>query len=196
MAEFGYPNLEICSFINMPLIILDRDGVINYDSDDYIKSVDEFVLIPGSLEAIARLNQAGFKVAIATNQSGISRSYYTLDTLHAMHDKLAKLLLEHGGKIDKIYFCPHGPNEQCACRKPLPGMLQQAMNELESDPSDTIMIGDSIKDLAAAKAACITAMLVKTGKGERSLAKIKSEQIYTAIPIYADLRAATNAILN
>jgi len=102
----------------MKLIILDRDGVINQDSDNFIKSVDEFIPLPGSIEAIARLKHAGYKVYVATNQSGISRGFYTVETLHAMHKKLADLLKEHNTKIDGIEFCPHGPDDNCDCRKP------------------------------------------------------------------------------
>ncbi|MDX1335709.1 MAG: D-glycero-beta-D-manno-heptose 1,7-bisphosphate 7-phosphatase, partial [Gammaproteobacteria bacterium] len=109
----------------MKLIVLDRDGVINYDSDDYIKSVDEWIPLPGSLEAITRLNRAGYTVAVATNQSGIARGYYDLDALQAMHRKMKSGLEELGGELGMIAYCPHGPDDSCDCRKPLPGMLNQ-----------------------------------------------------------------------
>ncbi|OUR61151.1 D-glycero-beta-D-manno-heptose-1,7-bisphosphate 7-phosphatase, partial [Bermanella sp. 47_1433_sub80_T6] len=107
------------------LIVLDRDGVINYDSDDYVKSVDEWIPLPGSMEALAKLTQAGFKIAIATNQSGISRGYFTVATLAAMHQKMLTLATEAGAKIDYIAYCPHGPDDNCDCRKPLPGLIHQ-----------------------------------------------------------------------
>ena len=109
----------------MKLIILDRDGVLNEDSDEYIKSPEEWIPIPGSLEAVARLTQAGYRVVIASNQSGIARGYFDLETLHAMHEKMDRLLAALGGKVEAVFFCPHGPDEDCSCRKPKPGLLQE-----------------------------------------------------------------------
>jgi D-glycero-D-manno-heptose 1,7-bisphosphate phosphatase len=134
------------------LIILDRDGVINEDSDEYIKSPDEFIPIAGSLEAIAKLNRAGYTIVVATNQSGIARGYFDEPTLHAMHDKLRTLLAAEGGRIDRIYYCPHGPDNHCDCRKPKPGLLQQILKDYPVDPADAIAIGDSLRDLQAAQA--------------------------------------------
>lgn len=156
----------------MKLIILDRDGVINHDSDEYVKSVDEWIPLPGSLEAIARLCQAGWTVAVATNQSGIARGYFDLATLDAMHQKLDYLLAPLGGKIDRIEFCPHGPDVDCDCRKPLPGMFRNlvahyGLPDLQGVP----VVGDSLRDLEAGLALHATPYLVKTGKGERTLAK-------------------------
>ncbi len=177
----------------MKLIILDRDGVINQDSDAFIKSVEEFIPLPGSLEAIARLKQAGFTVAIATNQSGIARGYFDEATLAAMHDKLAHLLDEQGGEIDYIAYCPHGPNDNCECRKPLPGLLNEISEHFDVDLANVPMIGDSLRDIEAARSVGGSAILVKTGKGKRTLANLAQIK---DIPVYADLAAAVDAILS
>jgi len=188
------------------LIILDRDGVINQDSDDYIKTVDEFIPIPGSLEAIARLCQAGFSVMVATNQSGISRQFFTLNTLDAMHDKLQSLLAPLGGKIEHFYFCPHGPDDQCACRKPKPGMIRQIAKdfftgldtESQSEQlTNVFVVGDSLRDLDAGSAAGAKIALVKTGKGLRSLQSISNDNLqqYSQLPVYNDLADFTDHLL-
>lgn len=176
----------------MKLIILDRDGVINQDSDEFIKSVDEFIPLAGSLEAIARLNQAGYRVAVATNQSGIARGLYDLATLNAMHDKLRRLLNQHGGQIDIIAYCPHGPDDGCDCRKPKPGMYLEIASRMELSLEDIPVIGDSLRDLQAARAVQAKPILVRTGKGERTLAKGEG---LDGVPVYDDLAAAVNAIL-
>ncbi len=142
------------------LIILDRDGVINYDSKDYIKSPDEWTPIPGSLEAIARLNKAGHLVVVATNQSGVGRRYFSLETLEAIHQKMQQALSEMGGHLDTIYFCPHHPNEECKCRKPKPGMLIQAGKDLKQDITKAIFIGDSLRDIQAARKVKCTAAFI------------------------------------
>ena len=176
----------------MKLIILDRDGVINRDSDNFIKSVDEFVTLPGSVEAIARLNQAGYRVAIATNQSGISRGYYNLDTLNAMHEKLRAELSSYGGSIDMIAFCPHGPDDKCDCRKPKPGMYLEIARRFDLSLEGVPVIGDSLRDLQAAQAVSARPILVRTGKGKRTLEKGEGLE---GIPVYDDLAAAVSAIL-
>jgi D-glycero-D-manno-heptose 1,7-bisphosphate phosphatase len=176
----------------MKLIILDRDGVINYDSDDYIRSVDEFVPLPGSLEAIARLKQAGWTVAVATNQSGIARGYYDETTLAAMHDKLARLLAGQDAAIDYLVWCPHGPDDACDCRKPLPGMYQAIARHFATDLKDVPVIGDSLRDLEAARAVGARPILVRTGKGQRTLA---ANHDLRDVPVYADLAAAVDALL-
>jgi D-glycero-D-manno-heptose 1,7-bisphosphate phosphatase len=155
----------------MKLIILDRDGVINYDSDDYIKNVDEWIPLPGSLEAITRLNRAGYTVAVATNQSGIARGYYDLDTLQAMHNKMRTSLEELGGELGMIAYCPHGPDDACDCRKPLPGMLNQIAAHYGVSMESVPVVGDSLRDLEAAIAVGAHPVLVRTGKGERTLAQ-------------------------
>ncbi|MGK0673525.1 MAG: D-glycero-beta-D-manno-heptose 1,7-bisphosphate 7-phosphatase [Halothiobacillaceae bacterium] len=153
------------------LVILDRDGVVNEDSDDFIKSPDEWVPLPGSIEAIARLKQAGWTVGIATNQSGLARGLFDLATLHAMHDKLAGLLAEHGAMVDYIAFCPHGPDANCRCRKPLPGMYEEIAEHFGCSLLGVPVIGDSLRDLEAAVAVRARPILVRTGKGERTLAQ-------------------------
>lgn len=154
----------------MKLLILDRDGVINEDSDAYIKSVAEWIPIPGSIEAIAQLSKAGWTVAVATNQSGIARGYYDLATLEAMHARLRELVAQQGGEVGLIVYCPHGPDDGCDCRKPKPGMLQTIARHYQVDPSGIWFVGDSGSDLKAALAVDSQPVLVKTGKGERTLA--------------------------
>lgn len=179
----------------MKLIILDRDGVINYDSDEYIKSPDEFIPLPGSLEAIARLNQAGYTVVVATNQSGIARGYFTEDTLAQMHAKLKKLLEPLGGKIDAIYYCPHGPDDQCDCRKPKPGLLQQILAEYRANSAGVPVIGDSLRDLQSALTVGAKPILVKTGKGQRTMDKLGEYPQLQNVPVFADLSEAVAQLL-
>lgn len=176
----------------MKLIILDRDGVINEDSDDYIKSTEEFIPIEGSLEAIARLNQSGYSVAIATNQSGIARGLYTIDTLNSMHEKLRRLLAPFGGHVDAIFYCPHGPDDGCDCRKPKTGMFDEIKQRFALDLYDVFAVGDSLRDLQAALAAGANPVLVKTGKGERTLAKAES---IDSIPVFKNLAAFVDELL-
>ncbi|HEB57701.1 MAG TPA: D-glycero-beta-D-manno-heptose 1,7-bisphosphate 7-phosphatase [Gammaproteobacteria bacterium] len=177
----------------MPLIILDRDGVINQDSDRYIRTVDEFIPIPGSLDAIVRLNQAGYTVLVATNQSGLARGYFDADTLAAMHHRLDDLLGALGGHIDGIYVCPHGPDDDCDCRKPRAGLLEQIARDYDTDLHDVPVVGDSLRDLQAALKVGARPLLVRTGKGERTLASGAPE--LAGIPVYADLAACVNDLL-
>ncbi len=179
------------------LIILDRDGVINEDSDDYVKSVDEWIPLPGSLEAIALLNQAGYQIAIATNQSGLSRGYFTINDLHAMHSKMELLLKPLGGHIDSIFFCPHQDAHQCDCRKPAPGLMKEiALRYKKTDSikplTGTPIVGDSLRDLQAGVALGASPHLVLTGKGEKTLAK---GNLPDGTQIHADLLAFANALL-
>ena len=155
----------------MKLLILDRDGVINVDSDAYIKSVEEWIPLPGSIEAIAQLSKAGWTVAIATNQSGIARGYYDVATLDAMHARLRELVAQQGGEVGLIVYCPHGPDEGCACRKPKPGMLQTIATHYGADLAQCWFVGDSLGDLQAAQTVDSQPVLVKTGKGLLTLAK-------------------------
>ena len=155
----------------MKLLILDRDGVINFDSDAYIKSVEEWIPLPGSIEAIAQLSKAGWTVAVATNQSGIARGYYDVATLEAMHERLRSLVAEQGGELGLVVYCPHGPDEGCACRKPKPGMLQTIAAHYGADLAGCWFVGDSLGDLQAAQAVDAQPVLVKTGKGLQTLAK-------------------------
>jgi len=177
----------------MPLIILDRDGVINEDSDDFIKSPDEWQPLPGSLEAIAQLNNAGWQVVVATNQSGIARKLYDLNTLHAIHDKMHRMLLEYGGNIEAVFFCPHGPNDGCECRKPLPGLYDQIAKRLKISLYGVPSIGDSLRDIQAAQAVGAQPILVRTGKGTRTL---YNEEGIDGVPVYCDLKQAVNALLS
>lgn len=157
-------------FEHIKLFILDRDGVINADSDAYIKTPEEWHPIPGSLKAIAALNNADKLVAVATNQSGVGRGYYTLDTLTAIHDKMLNALKAEGGHLDALAYCPHTPDDGCDCRKPNPGMLQNLLSQFEGvNPDEVLMVGDALRDLEAAWALGCHAALVKTGKGERTL---------------------------
>jgi len=168
----------------MKLIILDRDGVINQDSDEYIKTVDEWIPIPGSLEAIARLNQAGYHVVVATNQSGIARGYYDPSTLNAMHNKMHKLLAKLGGHVDGILFCPHAPEDNCDCRKPKTGMYKEIARRWGTSLENVPVVGDSRRDLEAAVSMGATPILVKTGKGKRTMSDLAG---LGAVEIYNDL---------
>jgi D-glycero-D-manno-heptose 1,7-bisphosphate phosphatase len=151
------------------LIILDRDGVINYDSDQFIKSPDEWRPIPGSLEAIARLNHAGFRVVVATNQSGLGRGLFDMATLIAINDKMHKALAHLGGRIDALFYCPHTADSACECRKPKPGMFTEIGNRFGVDMTGVPCVGDSVRDLQAAAAIEAQPILVLSGKGEKTL---------------------------
>jgi len=154
----------------MKLVILDRDGVVNFDSDQYIKSPEEWLPIPGSLEAIARLNQAGYRVVVATNQSGLGRGLFDMTTLNAIHNKLHKLLAGHGGRIDALFFCPHAADSNCDCRKPKPGMFEEIARRFNMSLAGVPAIGDSLRDLQAAAEMGAQPILVRSGKGEKTLA--------------------------
>jgi D-glycero-D-manno-heptose 1,7-bisphosphate phosphatase len=147
------------------LVILDRDGVVNFDSDQYIKSPAEWRPIPGSIEAIARLNQNGWRIAVATNQSGIARGLFDMATLNAINDKMMELVFRQGGRIDALFFCPHAAAEGCDCRKPRTGMLEEIAARFHTELKGVPVIGDSLKDLQAAEAIGALPILVLTGKG-------------------------------
>lgn len=176
----------------MKLAILDRDGVINFDSDQFIKSPEEWRPIPGSLDAIARLNQAGFHVVIATNQSGLGRGLFDMATLNAMHAKLQRVLTQAGGRIDAIFYCPHAADASCTCRKPSPGMLIAIGERFNTALADVPVIGDGLRDLQAAAAVGAQPILVRTGKGEKTL---KDGNLPAGTRTYADLAAAAQALL-
>jgi len=152
----------------MKLAILDRDGVINFDSEHYIKSPAEWRPIPGSIEAIARLNQNGYRVAVASNQSGIGRGLFDMATLNAINDKMMELVFRQGGRIDALFFCPHTATAQCACRKPRTGMLEEISARFHTELKGVPTIGDSLKDLQAAEAVGAQPILVLTGKGKKT----------------------------
>ena len=176
----------------MKLLILDRDGVINYDSDDYIKSVEEWVPLPGAISAIADLSKAGWTVAVATNQSGLARGYYDEATLHAMHNRLRQLVAEQGGEVGLIVHCPHGPDDACTCRKPKPGMLKQIAAHYGVTLAGLWFVGDSHGDLDAALAVDCQPVLVKTGKGMRTLGK----PLPAGTLIFEDLAAVAAHLLH
>ena len=183
----------------MPLIVLDRDGVINEDSDDYIRSLADWRPLPGSLEAIADLSRAGYTVAIATNQSGLGRGYLGLDELEAIHARLCQQVEEAGGLVAGIFYCPHLPEDGCRCRKPATGLLAAMEAELGASPRGSFFIGDSLRDLQAALAYGCRPVLVRTGKGAATLQALQSGQATLAgweeIPVYADLATAARAII-
>lgn len=176
------------------LIILDRDGVINQDSDAYIRSPKQWQPIQGSIEAIAKLKRAGYLVSVATNQSGIARGLFDLTALNAMHDKMHELVHEAGGQIDALMICPHSPDDHCNCRKPKPGLLLQISAKLHVPLERAYLVGDSLKDLQAAEAAGAKPVLVKTGKGEITLGQIANHQL-SSTPVFDDLAQFVDRLL-
>lgn len=176
----------------MKLVILDRDGVINFDSVQFIKSPAEWRPIPGSPEAIARLNQAGYRVVVATNQSGVGRGLFDMDTLNAIHEKMHKTVAAVGGRIDAVFFCPHAADSSCDCRKPKAGMFRRIAACFNADLTGVPAVGDSLRDLQAAATVGAAPMLVLTGKGEKT-------QVEGDLPpgtlTFADLAAAVEHIL-
>lgn len=178
----------------MRLIILDRDGVINYESPYYIKNSDEWIPIPGSLEAIAALNQAGYTVTIATNQSGIGRGLYTEAILDQIHQKMQRVLQDLGGRIDKIWYCPHAPSDDCNCRKPQPGLLHAIAAWYGCALTGVPVIGDSWRDIEVARRIGCTPILVLTGNGEQTLEEYP--ELEKTIQIFPNLLAATEAIIH
>ncbi len=174
------------------LVIVDRDGVLNEDSDDYIRSVEEWHPLPGSLEALGRLAAAGVRVAVASNQSGIARGYFSFGVMEAIHGRLVRLAQEAGVTIERILVCPHGPDEGCACRKPQPGMLLEILRELNVPASAAVFIGDNATDAEAGRAAQVRTLGVLTGKGERT----RAAGAWPAdVPVFADLQVAVEFLL-
>ncbi len=176
------------------LIVLDRDGVINLDSDNYIKTVDEWQPEEGSIEAIARLTSHGFKIIVATNQSGISRGYYSHQTLNEMHNKLRQLCAEQGGKISAIIYCPHGPDDNCSCRKPNSGLFTKMAEYYQTSLCGVYTIGDSYRDLEAGIKVSVKPILVLTGKGKKTLAEKATELKAHNIPIKNNLLDAVEYV--
>jgi len=177
----------------MKLIVLDRDGVINEDSDAYVKSADEWKPIAGSLEAVARLNHAGYRVVIASNQSGLGRGIFDIHELNAIHRKMQKELSRYGGHIEAIFFCPHRPDEGCSCRKPKPGMLHDIAKRFRVSLKQVPMIGDSLRDLEAARAVEGAPVLVLTGKGEQT--RDEWVESLKGVAVFRDLAEAVDALL-
>ena len=177
----------------MKLAILDRDGVINFDSEHYIKAPSEWRPIPGSIEAIARLNQNGYRIAVATNQSGIGRGLFDMATLNAINDKMMELVFRQGGRIDALFFCPHTAADECGCRKPRTGMLEEIAARFHTELKGIPCIGDSLKDLQAAEAVAAQPILVLTGKG----AKTKEDGgLPRKTLVFADLDEASRHLIS
>jgi D-glycero-D-manno-heptose 1,7-bisphosphate phosphatase len=176
----------------MKLVILDRDGVINQDSDQFIKNTSEWKQIPGSLAAIAKLNHAGYRVVVASNQSGIERGFFDMGALNAINDKMYRALAQVGGRIDALFYCPHAAEANCDCRKPNPGMFIDIAQRFNVDLAGVPSIGDSLRDLQAAAAAGAQPMLVLTGKGAKTEA---AGGLPEGTPIFADLAEAVRNIV-
>lgn len=177
------------------LVILDRDGVINEDSEQYIKSLDEWRPIAGSIEAIARLSQSGYTVAVATNQSGLARGLFSEQALMQMHQRLFQLVADAGGLLDTVFYCPHGPDEGCACRKPRTALLEAIADSTGLSLSGAPLVGDSEKDLLAAVAAGCQPVLVLTGKGVQTAAAL-SDALRSTTLIYDNLATCVDALLD
>jgi D-glycero-D-manno-heptose 1,7-bisphosphate phosphatase len=175
----------------MKLVILDRDGVINFDSDKYIKSADEWRAIPGSLDAIARLTQDGWRVVVATNQSGIDRGLFDMATLNAIHAKMHRAVNQAGGRIEAVFYCPDTDESHSPCRKPNPGMFHAIAERFNTSLQDVPCVGDSLRDLQAAAAVGARPILVLTGKGRKTRA---SGTLPEATTVYADLAAVAQAL--
>jgi len=174
-------------------IILDRDGVINHDSAEFVKNIDEFIIYPNSLQAIANLTQNNYKIIICTNQSGIGRGLFSVADLNEMHNKLIQEVRDSGGNIEAIVFCPHTTEDNCNCRKPKPGMILDICERLNLDITQTMMVGDSIRDLQAIKSAGGIPVLVKTGNGKKTFAK---EQLPEGTLVFNDLLEVSIYLIN
>lgn len=183
----------------MKTVILDRDGVINEDSDAFIKSVAEWRPIPGSLEAIARLSRHGYRVVVATNQSGVARGLLSIDTLNAIHQHMVEQVRAHGGSIEAIFFCPHGPDDDCTCRKPRNGLFREIERRLMIETNGIPAVGDSLRDLVAAAASGALPVLVRTGKGRQTVKALRAADSPldpARIPVYDNLAAFADALLS
>ena len=171
-------------------LLLDRDGVINVDSTDYILSVREWNPIPGSLEAIAKLTRAGVQVAVCTNQSAVGRGMLSPETLEQIHRRMRDAIIAAGGQLSGVFFCPHAPEARCNCRKPAPGLIQQALAELGCPADTALFIGDSRRDLEAARCAGVEAWLVRTGNG-----RVTETALTDGTPVYDDLASVAEKLL-
>ena len=181
----------------MRLVILDRDGVINQDSANFIKNPNERIALPGSLEAIALLNQSGFRVAIATNQSGIARGLFDMATLNAINDKMFRALAQIGGRIDAMFYCPHAADDNCTCRKPKTGMIEDIARRFSVDLREVFAVGDSLRDLQAFHDAGCKPILVRSGKGEETLTEggLPNQSLPKGTLFFADLNEAAQHII-
>ena len=179
----------------MKLVILDRDGTINQDSADYVKTPQEWIPLPGALEAIARLNHAGWHVVIASNQSGLGRGLFDVSTLNAMHAKMHTLLAGVGGRVDAVFYCPHGPDEACHCRKPEPGLFEQIGERYGIELRGVPMVGDSARDVLAGVAAGCEPHLVLTGKGASYAGRSLPDAFPAATQVHADLAAFADFLI-
>ncbi|WP_049723021.1 D-glycero-beta-D-manno-heptose 1,7-bisphosphate 7-phosphatase [Gilvimarinus polysaccharolyticus] len=187
----------------MKLVILDRDGVINQDTGDFVRNADEWQPIPGSIAAIARLHQAGFTVVVATNQSGLARGHFDLDDLEAMHAKLTQLVEAEGAELGAIFYCPHGPDDNCKCRKPLPGLVDAIEAEFNTSAEGVALVGDSLRDLQTGLAKGCRLILVETGNGATTRAQLDHTPGADAefclagqtVTVVADLTAAAELII-
>jgi len=178
-------------------VILDRDGVINFDSPDYILTPEQWQPIPGSLEAVARLSRAGIPVAIASNQSALARGMLDETTFAAIHEKMMAAITAAGGKVACVAYCPHGPDDACMCRKPRPGLILECLQQmgLSDQPESALLIGDSVRDIAAAKSAGVRAMLVQSGYGDAMVIHREADTLQPGIRTEPDLAAAVDVIL-
>jgi D-glycero-D-manno-heptose 1,7-bisphosphate phosphatase len=175
------------------ILVLDRDGVINQDSDSYVKDPNEWEPIPGSIDAIARLCHGGYRICVATNQSGLARGLFELEQLNAMHRKLRDLLAKQGGQLEMIAFCPHGPSADCGCRKPRPGLLAAIGARFGVSLSGIPYVGDSLGDVSAARSVGMEPWLVLTGKGARTVAAEPDRLV--GVPVFRDLKSVADYLL-
>ncbi|AEG91634.1 D-glycero-beta-D-manno-heptose 1,7-bisphosphate 7-phosphatase [Ramlibacter tataouinensis] len=180
----------------MKLVILDRDGTINADSDEFVKSPEEWQPLPGALEAIARLNHAGWHVAIASNQSGLGRGLFDVAQLNAMHAKMHKLLAAHGGRIDAVFYCPHTPDDHCHCRKPLPGLFEQIGERFGVELKGTPAVGDSLRDVQAGAAVGCEPHLVLSGKGAEFRGRPLPDTFPPGTRVHEDLAAFAEHLIS
>lgn len=176
----------------MKLVILDRDGVINVDPDDYVTSEEQWQAIPGSLEAIGALCRNGFRVVVLTNQAGLAHGRFTIEDLNAIHRKMLTHLAQYGGTIDAILFCPHRPDAECECRKPRPGLFLELSRRLRLPLEGIIAVGDKLSDVEAARAAGASPVLVRTGYGRRH---VEAGEVPAGVPVYDDLAAVADDLL-
>lgn len=180
----------------MKLVILDRDGTINEDSAEFVKSPEEWAPLPGALEAIARLNHAGWHVVLATNQSGLGRGLFDVAMLNAVHDKMNKMLAAVGGRIDAVFYCPHTSDDKCRCRKPGPGLFEQIGERYGLDLAEVPMVGDALRDLIAGDAAGCEPHLVLTGKGAAYRYGDLPSTFPAATRVHADLAAFADFLIS